>query len=314
MKKNTKNLLLLTAATLTGMQIYNKIVNSNASIINALKEDDGQFYSWKEGRIFYTKSGNGKPLLLIHDLDSRASGEEWTRIHKKLSKNHTVYTIDLLGCGRSDKPKVKYTAYIYVQMITSFVKNVIKEKTDVIASNLSTVPVILANNLDKDIFDKIVLVNPVSLKQMEEIPDDIDNFKQKIINLPIVGTFIYNLLMNPKRIEFMFKNKYIHPNSAVNTRVIDAYYTSAHLNNSNGKYLYSSILSKYVNLNMNHAVKTINESVYILGSMNIKNNVQNLENYRRLNSNFEITHISNSCMYPQLDSCEKMSKILDKIL
>ena len=99
MKKSTKNLLFLTSAVIAGMHIYNRVVDSNAERKNALKIDNGHYYKWKEGNIFYTKTGTGEPILLIHDTDSGASGEEWAKVAKKLTKNNTVYTIDLLGCS-----------------------------------------------------------------------------------------------------------------------------------------------------------------------------------------------------------------------
>ena len=56
------------------------------------------------GNIYYTKCGSGKPLLLIHDLHFASSGYEWESIREQLSRSYTVYTLDLLGCGRSEKP------------------------------------------------------------------------------------------------------------------------------------------------------------------------------------------------------------------
>ena len=35
---------------------------------------------------FYTKTGTGEPILLIHDTDSGASGEEWAKVAKKACK------------------------------------------------------------------------------------------------------------------------------------------------------------------------------------------------------------------------------------
>ena len=120
MKKSTKNLLFLTSAVIAGMHIYNRVVDSNAERKNALKVDNGHYYKWKEGNIFYTKTGTGEPILLIHDTDSGASGEEWAKVAKKLAKNNTVYTIDLLGCGLSEKPNLTYTNYLYVQLLTDY--------------------------------------------------------------------------------------------------------------------------------------------------------------------------------------------------
>ena len=80
---------------------------------------------------------------------------------------------------------------MYVQIITAFVNDVIVKPVNVAATNLSTAPVIMANALPKDLFNKIILINPVSLQQLKCIPDKNTKFKQNIINLPIIGTFIY---------------------------------------------------------------------------------------------------------------------------
>ena len=63
-----------------------------------------------------------------------ASGYEWNAVTKELATEHTVYTIDLLGCGRSEKPEITYTNFVFAQLLCDFAKNVIKEETDVIAS------------------------------------------------------------------------------------------------------------------------------------------------------------------------------------
>lgn len=56
---------------------------------------------------------------------------------KKLEKHYTVYTIDLLGCGRSDKPYLTYTNYLYVQLLTDFIHDVIGERPDVVTTGNS---------------------------------------------------------------------------------------------------------------------------------------------------------------------------------
>lgn len=314
MKKSTKRLFALTAAAVAGMYAYNRFVDSNATRKNLLKIDNGHYYKWKEGNIFYTKQGNGTPVLLIHDTDSRSSGEEWSKISKKLSKNNTVYTIDLLGCGRSDKPSIQYTNYMYVQIITAFVKDVIQEAPDVVATNLSAAPVLMASALSKDLFNKTILINPVSLQQLKQVPDKTSKFKQNIINLPIFGTFIYNKLMSPIKIDFLFRKKYISRSQLISTKTEDAYYEAAHLGQSKGKYLYSSILSNFININISHALKKLEKPVYIIASTDIKNNLEVINSYRALNNNFDIIHVANAKLYPQLEIPEKISSIITKLL
>lgn len=66
-----------------------------------------------------------------------ASGYEWNAVENQLATEHTVYTIDLLGCGRSEKAEITYTNFVFVQLLCDFVKNVIHEETDIIASGFS---------------------------------------------------------------------------------------------------------------------------------------------------------------------------------
>lgn len=314
MKKNTKCFLFLTTATVAGMYAYNKFVASSATRKNLLTTKDGDFYDWKQGKVFYTKQGNGSPILLIHDITPAGSSYEWNRVIKRLEKNHTVYTIDLLGCGRSEKPQITYTNYLYVQLITAFIKDVIKDKPDIVASNLSASFVIMANNIDKDLFHKIIFINPVSVKKLEIVPDDISKCRQRIFGLPLIGTFIYNILFNPVHIDHTFRNKYFAKTNLISSKMEDVYYESAHLDDSKGKYLYSSLLGNYVNINIAHALKKIDHPVYLIGSRGIKNNIHTLEEYRKLNSKFEIYMTSNSNLYPQLESPENVATLINLIL
>ena len=131
MKKHIKNSALLLCIVSGLIIIINKLISVFSHMTDYLPSG-GKYYHWKYGNIYYTKSGKGKPVLLIHDLDPTASSYEWKAVTKKLAENHTVYAIDLLGCGRSEKPNMTYTNYLYVQLINEFISNVINEKTDVI--------------------------------------------------------------------------------------------------------------------------------------------------------------------------------------
>lgn len=313
MKKSTKCFLFLTTATVAGMYAYNKFVASSATRKNILSTKGGDYFEWKEGQIFYTKQGEGSPILLIHDTDPTSSAYEWNRVVKRLEKKHTVYTIDLLGCGRSDKPEITYTNYLYVQMISAFVKEVIQEKTDVVASNLSASFIIMANNIDSELFDKIIFINPVSVKKLQVVPDDISKIKQTVLNLPLVGTFLYNMILNPVHIDRDFRNKYFTKLQSINAKTEDAYYEAAHLGDNKGKYLFSSLLGNYVNISIAHAIKKIDKPVYLIGSRGIKNNIQILEEYRKLNNKIEIYMTSNSNLYPQLEAPENIATLIDLI-
>ena len=76
MKKNIKHFFLLTALAAGTIHFVNRFINMTADIKNILKSENGNFYDWKNGQIYYTKRGSGSPLLLIHDLNPVSSSYE----------------------------------------------------------------------------------------------------------------------------------------------------------------------------------------------------------------------------------------------
>ncbi len=176
MKKNVQRLLtisILTSMTGAGIFAINKLINASAVIRNALHNKSQYFYDWKFGRIHYTIEGSGSPLLLLHDLSPASSSVEWKFLKKQLAKDHTVYCMDLLGCGCSDRPKITYTNFLYVQLITDFIKAVIKQPTDVLTSGLSGSFAVMACKNDSSIIRRIMMINPEDLAVLNQIPKSI---------------------------------------------------------------------------------------------------------------------------------------------
>lgn len=112
-------------------------------------------YHWKNGDIFYTVSGKGTPVVLIHELNPASSAKEWSKIVHRLEKKHTVYTIDLLGCGRSEKPGITYTNFLYVQLINNFIHDIVKEAANIVVTGISSSFVIMAQAMEPDNFKKL---------------------------------------------------------------------------------------------------------------------------------------------------------------
>ena len=189
-----KKIVAATIVVGTAMYVANEYIIKIATSKNLLKKNEGDLYPFKYGNVFYKVSGEGKPVLLIHDINECSSGMEWFYLEKKLSTTNKVYTIDLLGCGRSDKPKLSYNSFLYVQLITDFIKDVIGEPTDIIATGKSVSPVVMSAKLKEEAIDRIVFINPADLVELSDIPDRFAKIKKAIILCPIIGTFIYHML------------------------------------------------------------------------------------------------------------------------
>ena len=106
--------ILLSAGAAVGTALINKYIKMSAISRNLLAQPEPRCYRWRLGNIYYTKTGTGKPLLLVHDLTHASSSCEWDSLIPFLKEHYTVYPIDLLGCGRSEKPNLTYTNFLYV--------------------------------------------------------------------------------------------------------------------------------------------------------------------------------------------------------
>lgn len=317
MNKKIKAMATFTGFAATLLHLWNKFEYSRCTFQNILsekKENKGSFYDWRFGKVIYTKSGNGSPLLLIHDLIAGSSSYEYHKIVKELSKEYEVYCIDLLGYGKSDKPDITYTNYLYVQLISDFIKNVIGRKTNIIACG-DTVPVaIMACHNDNEIINKIIAINPTSLFDLSQIPSKRSRLKKFILDTPIVGTFIYNRYTNKQALTKAFQEKLFYDVTKIEEQDIFAYMEAAHTGGYNAKYSYASYIGHYMNANIVHALKEINNSIIIIASDKKEDNHTIVANYEYYNPSIESVFIARSKHLIQLERPDILLKHLNTYL
>ncbi len=307
-----RKIVVATALIGTAMYVANEYIMKIATSKDLLKKDNGEYYSFKYGKVYYKVSGEGKPVLLIHDINESSSGMEWCRLEKELSKTNKVYTIDLLGCGRSEKPKLNYNSFLYVQLISDFIRDVIGEPTDIIATGKSVSPVIMSTKLREEAVDRIILINPADLVELGDIPDRFAKIKKVILTCPIIGTFIYHMLHTNDSIFNTFINEYFSDSSADFSEVCDYYHESAHLDKSGSKYLYASLQGGSLNMNINHGLKVLDKDIIIISGEDYYESDYVPEEYAELNENIECISIMDTSYLPQLEAPSKVIDIINE--
>ena len=97
----------------------------------ALSGIRSQFVTVGPYRVHYFTGGRGTPLLLLHGLGSHS--EVWTpEIPAYVKAGVRVYVIDLLGCGRTDRPDIAYTIQQQTDLIHGFLEALNLSQADVI--------------------------------------------------------------------------------------------------------------------------------------------------------------------------------------
>lgn len=288
-------------------------INRLAFFISTMKDilnsKNKSFYRWRFGDIYYSKQGEGRPVLLIHALDAACSDYEWQDMVKRLSNEYTVYTIDLPGCGRSGKEKMIYTNYLYVQAVNDFVKHVIKSKTDIITSGHTSSIAIMACHSEPELYGKFIFINPESLDHMIKYPKPWQKSLCYLMELPLIGTLYYVLATSKLRMRQRFVREYFYNKECVHTGAVDAFYESAHLGGFGARFAYASQIGYFTRMNIVHALKKIDHSMYIIGGANVKGMENTIEGYRHFNPAIEAIQIPETKGMPHMERPEKISDI-----
>ena len=311
MKQNKLLRTICSCALFAGaMYAFNKFYCMYAVRKHKLSARSENFFTWRGLRIYYRRKGSGSPVLLLHAIHPAASTYEWNEIEERLAANHTVYSLDLPGCGRSDKPKILYTNFFFSALVKDFIKTMSINNPVVVASNLTAATAVMAEAYEPGLIRKIVLISPPSAASLAEVPDGWSKLLMKIMNNPLFGLFIYNLLSSKPQIDYAFSERYFYNPFHDNEELVDLYFESAQLGYGNGHYLYGSMIGKYLNINVDYAVTNLRTPVKIIEGDAIGDADQVIHEWTALNSSIEAVVIPHTKQLPQL---EEPGKVLDEI-
>jgi pimeloyl-ACP methyl ester carboxylesterase len=221
------------AAAVGAAAVTNAIIFYKTPPLTSILPGAAKYWSTPDGDIFYKKHGEGSPVILVHGIGAGCSSFEWRQVMADLAQTHTVYALDLLGFGKSDKPNISYTAERYIELITQFAEEVVgvgggRGEADIIASSLSAAYVIAASQRDETLFRRLVLVCPTGLETLAKDPHPAQSAAQIPLKAPVLGTSFYNMLTSkPSLKQFLNGMVYANPKN-VTDAIINQYHISAH--------------------------------------------------------------------------------------
>lgn len=309
-KKKLGIAAVFTGAVVGTMHVVNRIFHYISTADNLLDKDTYEEYDWRFGKISYKKLGSGKPLLLVHDLNVCSSSYEWNKIEKKLAKTNTVYSVDLLGCGCSDRPVLTYTNYLYVQMITDFIKHVIGEKTDVIVSGESSSFILMACSNDDSIINRVVMINPPDIINLAKIPTKRFKLIKYLLYTPVLGTFIYNMKVNRRTISEEFASSYYYNQNEISENDILTFTEASQKDKTRSKFLYASQISRFTNVNVVCCLSKLNNSIFIITGNANPENVLLANQYQNYLPSIEVIGIDKTKKMPHM---EKTDEFIEQI-
>jgi pimeloyl-ACP methyl ester carboxylesterase len=114
------------------------------------------------GQIVYHASGEGSPLVFLHDFFPGAASYEWSKIYPAFAATHRVLAPDWIGFGESERPDRPLRAEDYAQSLHEFCRATCGGKRPVIvAAGLGAALACLAAAQHPEFISRLLLFHPM---------------------------------------------------------------------------------------------------------------------------------------------------------
>lgn len=186
------------------------------------KPDGYNFWTWRGRRIHYVEQGAGQPIVLIHGFG--ASAFHWRYNIPELAKKYKVYAIDLLGFGWSEKALVEYEATIWMEQVSDFLREVVKEPAILVGNSLGGFTTLFTATELPELVRGVVLLNSAGQfgdpSKPPKAEDEEESAVTRLIVRPlkeafqrVVLGFLFWQAKQPARVEKVLKSVYINPSN-----------------------------------------------------------------------------------------------------
>jgi pimeloyl-ACP methyl ester carboxylesterase len=235
---------------------------------------------WRGHRVAYTRRGRGEPVLLVHGIYAGASSNEWRHTVDSLAERYTVFTVDLVGFGRSDRPHLRYTPAFYQAFLGDVMNRLGRGPLAVVATSLSAALVVTVAARDPRHVAALALIEPTGRGQLSGPPTTAQSAAQLLLEAPIVGTSAYNALTSPASVRRYLEAVY-SDDRLVTDELVESYVRNAR--QLGGKYAVAAFVGGQLNVDVRQSLRRVRQPMLLLwGEQARENPVQHAHGFRVL--------------------------------
>ena len=232
--------------------LANALVSRRTRPLDAPTWGRARRYAWRLGEISYQQLGGPRagerPLVLLHSFGPGHDSEEWRTVAEIMAHERQVYAVDLLGWGRSDRPRITYDDELYIEMVRDFLVDTVGEPVVLAAAGLSAAYAVQVAVDHPERVEALALVTPAGIDVHGDEPDLKDALAYGLLRLPLVGTSALNLYTSRASIQHHLHRDMYGAPERVDAALIEHRHRSSHQPGSH------SALAAYLCGYLNHPV------------------------------------------------------------
>lgn len=162
-----------------------------------------------------------KPIVLLHGFGTSIG--HWRQNLGVLGEVHTVYALDMLGFGASEKAPVRYKVALWVEQVYEFWRTFIGYPTILVGNSIGSLVALAAAAKYPEMVQGVVMLSlPDPSLEQEAIPRPVQPLVASIKSLvasPFVLKAVFRLINRPSMVRRWAAIAYAHPESVTDELV-----------------------------------------------------------------------------------------------
>lgn len=312
--ENILKTVLAGGAGVAALAALNAAIQRNASDPDeSALGGEAHLFDWKHGRVFYKTAGSensGPPLVFIHGIGAGSSSFMWRKNFDELAKDFRVYAFDLLGFGFSDKPAAApYSADLYVELITDFIRGVSGYPVNVIASSLGAAYAIRVADEHPELINSMVLNGSTGSDTLNRRPGMAGAAFYGLLQSPVLGTSFYNVMASERSIRDYARDNLFYDHRRVTDRLVTNLYATSH--QPGAQHAIAAFLSGYLNTDTRSPFSRLTQPVLLVwGKQDATTPLEKGLSLQALNPRATLAVFDYCRMVPEQEQPEKFNALV----
>jgi pimeloyl-ACP methyl ester carboxylesterase len=304
---------LALAGAVGGLAALNRRLEESGGPPGEEIEGELHRYRWRGGELAYSVAGEGDPLLLVHGIHAGASSFEFRKNFAELSRSFRVYALDLLGCGRSERPRRNYAPGDVSSQVEDFAREEIGDRTHLVASSLSAALAMPVAVRSPRLFDRLVFICPTGYGSLGRPSGTLGDAVHALFRTPVLGDSLYHALVSRRGIRYYLEHMAYHDPSAVSRDLVESLYRIAHRRGA--KHLPAAFVSGKLNQSAADYFPRISHRTMICWGREARTMpVSEVEQFVRRNPRSEPRIFKDAALLPHDERAEAFNEEVTKFL